>query len=201
MDKILSGSTVVLASHNKGKLIEMQDLLAPFDIRILSAQELNLSEAIEDGETFAENALIKARLAAKESEKISIADDSGLCVEALDNAPGVHSARWAQTKEGVRDFDYGMEKIQKQIQDNTNRNAFFISVLAVVWPDGKEQVFEGRIEGQITWPPQGENGFGYDPIFTPNGYNKTFAQMDRQQKQTLSHRSIAFKKLITTLCE
>ncbi len=200
MHKFSKGITVVLASHNAGKLKEMQDLLASFEIEVLSAKALNLSEAVEDGETFAENALIKARAAALESGKIAIADDSGLCVEALGNAPGIYSARWAQNEAGERDFAYGMEKIHHQLAAHSNKKAFFISVLAVVWPDGSEQLFEGRIDGQITWPPQGHNGFGYDPIFTPCGHKQSFAQMPKAQKQALSHRAMAFQKLIKALC-
>ncbi len=199
--KIKPQSIIILASHNKGKLIEMQDLLTPYDISVHSSEELELIEPIEDGKTFAENALIKARSASKESGEIAIADDSGLCVEALNEAPGIYSARWAQTNEGERDFQKGMEKIHHQIGDNPNRKAFFISVLAVVWPNGDEQIFEGRIEGHITWPPRGENGFGYDPIFTPVGYQNTFAEMDKEEKKSISHRSLAFQKLIKALCE
>lgn len=200
--KIRPQSTVVLASHNKGKLKEMQDLLAPYDIKVQSSVELGLSEPIEDGETFAENALIKARAAAQESGFIAIADDSGLCVEALDNAPGVYSARWAQTDDGERDFYKAMEKIHEQIGDNPNRKAFFISSLAVIWPEEEEEhVFEGRVDGLITWPPKGDKGFGYDPIFTPKGYEQSFAEMENEDKKSISHRGQAFEKLIKALCE
>lgn len=199
--KIAPQSTVILASHNKGKLSEMQDLLAPFDIHVQSSRELGLSEPIEDGQNFAENALIKARAAAQESGHIAIADDSGLCVEALNNAPGIFSARWAETEQGGRDFAQGMKKIHEQMGENPNRKAFFISVLAVVWPEGEECLFEGRVDGHITWPPKGEKGFGYDPIFTPKGYDKTFAEMENNDKKAISHRGLAFEKLIATLCQ
>ncbi len=199
--KINAQSTVVLASHNSGKLSEMQDLMAPYNVKVVSSDELNLSEPIEDGKTFAENALIKARIAAKESGKIAIADDSGLCVEALNNAPGVHSARWALNSEGERDFYKAMEKLHEQIGDNPNRKAFFISVLAVVWPNGHEEIFEGCINGRITWPPKGTGGFGYDPIFTPDGHEKSFAEMKKEEKKSISHRALAFQSLTKALCQ
>lgn len=189
---------IVLASHNQGKLAEMQALLVPYQITVDSSYNLGLVEPIEDGKTFAENALIKARSAAKESGQISISDDSGFCVEALDDAPGIYSARWAGKE---RDFNIAMRRVYDELGDNPNKTAYFITVLAVVWPNGEEKTYEGRIEGQITWPPRGDKGFGYDPIFIPNGLTQTFAEIGREDKQKISHRGQAFRLLIADLFE
>lgn len=196
--KIQPHSHIILASHNQGKLVEMQALLAPFQITVDSSYNLGLTEPIEDGATFAENALIKARSAAKESGQIAISDDSGFCVEALDDAPGIYSARWAG--EG-RDFNIAMQRVHDELGDNPNKSAYFITVLAVVWPDGTEKTFEGRIMGKISWPPRGNKGFGYDPIFIPDGKNETFAEITREDKQKISHRGQAFQLLIADLLD
>lgn len=196
--KIHPHSHIILASHNQGKLVEMQELLAPYQITANSSYNLGLTEPIEDGLTFAENALIKARSAAKESGQIAISDNSGFCVEALDDAPGIYSARWAG--EG-RDFNIAMQRVHDELGDNPKKSAYFITVLAVVWPDGTEKTYEGRIMGQISWPPRGDKGFGYDPIFIPNGKNETFAEIEREDKQKISHRGQAFQLLIADLLD
>lgn len=194
--KIHQGSEVILASHNKGKLKEMQELMKPFKVSIRSSLELGLSEPVEDGSTFAENALIKARSAAKESGQIAISDDSGFCVKALDDKPGIYSARWAGDE---RNFNMAMQRVHNELGETTDKQAYFIAVLAVVWPTGQEKVYEGRIDGSIAWPPRGERGFGYDPMFIPHGYEQTFAEILPQEKQQISHRALAFQKLIADL--
>ena len=183
---------LVIATHNKGKAKEIAQLLAGQVETVLTAGELGLSEPVEDGETFIENALIKARSGARESGKLCLADDSGLAVNALGGAPGIYSARWAGPE---KDFGKAMETVMSELNEFEDKSAAFICVLALCWPDGREEVFEGRVEGRIVWPPRGGKGFGYDPIFAPRGYNITFAEMEPEQKHKISHRAAAFKKL------
>jgi len=183
---------LLIATHNKGKAKEIAVLLRPYVRKFYTAGDLGLPEPVEDGRTFAENAQIKAISAAKISGKVALADDSGLVVNALGGAPGIYSARWAG--EG-RDFSKAMLKVHDSLADSMDRSAYFVCVLAMAWPDGHTELFEGRIDGQIVWPARGKNGFGYDPIFQPEGYDVTFAQM-KSEKHEISHRAVAFDRLV-----
>ena len=187
---------LVLASHNPGKITELQAIIPPSIRPLYSIKDLGLSEPEETRVTFEENALIKAKQAAILSKLPSLADDSGIVIPALDGAPGVVSARWAGEK---RDFNVAMGKVYKELGKKgitaiTGCPAFFISVLAIAWPDGHHQSFEGRIDGTLAWPPRGTKGFGYDAMFVPDGYTQTFGEMDPTQKNTISHRAKAFAK-------
>jgi XTP/dITP diphosphohydrolase len=192
---------LVIATHNPGKLREMRELLAPYRIEVVSAGELRLPEPDEHGASFADNARIKAQAAASVSGLPAFADDSGLVVDALDGAPGIHSARWAGPD---KDFPAGMQKIEDLLLslNATNRAAHFISALCVAWPDGHVEEFEGRVDGTLVWPPRGTQGFGYDPMFLPHGFDRTFGEMPAEEKhglpprgRGLSHRARAFVKL------
>lgn len=187
------GDRLVIASHNKGKVSEIQDLLLPYGIECVSAHDLNLTEAEETGTTFVENAIIKAKSAASESGLYSLADDSGFAVRALNGDPGVYSARWAGPD---RDFDMAMRLVHEKLEDHADKSASFICVLALCAPDGNVQTFEGRVDGQMVWPPRGDKGFGYDPVFIAHGHDKTFAEIDPAQKHAVSHRADAFQKFI-----
>lgn len=186
---------ILVASHNPGKVREIQDLLRPFDVEAISAAKLGLEAPEETGRTFAENALIKAYAAAKQCGFAALSDDSGLCVEALDGAPGIHSARWAGPE---RDFNPAMAKVHAELEKTgtDNRRAYFICALCLVWPEGKAETFEGRVYGALTWPPRGDNGFGYDSMFVPDGHDITFGEMEPDKKHALSHRARAFAQLI-----
>ncbi|KDE21433.1 nucleoside-triphosphate diphosphatase [Acetobacter aceti 1023] len=187
--KLKRGSTLVLATHNAGKLAEFAKLLADFGIKVVSAGELNLPEPEETATTFAGNAAIKALAAAKAANLPALADDSGLCVAALDGAPGIYSARWAGPN---KDFASAMARIEDGIGQG-KRNAWFMCVLCLALPDGRTESFEGRIDGQIVWPPRGTQGHGYDPIFAPKGETRTFAEMADAEKNAISHRARAFE--------
>ena len=203
MSRKLTGP-VVIATHNPGKLAELRELLAPFSITAQSAGELGLSEPQETGKTFAANARIKAMAAAKAADRPAFADDSGLVVDVLGGEPGIHSARWAGPD---KDFRFAMNKIQTLLIERgaktpAQRRAHFIAALCLAWPDGHVEEFEGRVDGVAVWPPRGDQGFGYDPLFLPDGSNRTFGQMSAQEKhglppkgQGLSHRARAFVKL------
>ena len=193
MTRRFSAPRLVVASHNAGKVREIADLLAPFAIDIVSAAELNLPEPEETGDTFTANALLKAEEAVQGSGLPALADDSGLAVEALDGAPGLYSARWAGPE---RDFQRAMALVQEKLGQTPDRRAYFISVLALAWPDGHTECFEGRVHGDLIWPPRGDKGFGYDPMFLLNGYDVTFGEMNYDEKQSISHRAVAFQKLI-----
>ena len=184
---------LVVATHNKGKLREFQNLLAPYMSDVTSAGELNLPEPEETGTTFTENALLKAHAAAQLSNSVALADDSGLCVAALAGAPGLYSARWAGPE---KDFSVAMQRVQDELGETKDRSAYFICVLALAWPDGHSETIEGRVDGQIVWPPRGDKGHGYDPVFMPRGETRTFAEMEEEEKNALSHRGIAVRKLI-----
>lgn len=192
---------LVLASHNKGKLVEIAELLKPFGKSVVSAGELGFTEPEETEDTFEGNARIKAHFAAKSSGLPALSDDSGLQVMALDNAPGVYSADWAETPNG-RDFKMAMGKVWDELQ-KTNKpapyKARFICVLCVAWPDGHDEVFHGTVDGTIVWPMCGSNGFGYDPIFQPLGHTQTFGEIGAAEKHAMSHRADAFAKL-TSKC-
>ena len=195
------GSRIVIASHNPGKVREIGELLEPLGFSVVSAGELGLPEPEETGTTFAENALIKARAAAAASGLPALADDSGLCVDALDGAPGIHSARWGGPE---KDFDMAMRLIEEKLQaagavEPDQRKAHFTCALALAWPDGEAKVFEGEVHGRLVWPPRGEKGFGYDPVFVPEGHEITFAEMEPEQKHAMSHRARAFEKLVAWL--
>ena len=196
MHKLTPETQIVIASHNQGKVQEMADLLAPYQIKVLTAKALGLPEPEETGATFRENAELKARLAADKSGQIALSDDSGLAVEALNGAPGILSARWAGAE---RDFTQACRHVWENISENMspgknlNTNAAFICVLALAWPQGQTVSFEGRVEGQIVWPPRGQNGFGYDPIFVANGHRLSFGEMKPEDKHKISHRARAFE--------
>ncbi|NOW44309.1 XTP/dITP diphosphohydrolase [Novosphingobium sp. SG751A] len=198
----LSGK-IVIATHNLGKLAEMQKMLAPYGLECVSAGELGLKEPEEVGTTFIENALIKARFAAVESGLPALADDSGLCVQALGGRPGVYTADWAERHwyEGPegRDWFMAMGKVEGLLCEHgpdVGRAAHFACVLALAWPDGVDAVYEGRVDGTMTWPPRGRLGFGFDPVFIPRGYNQTFAEIPPADKAKISHRADAFAKLV-----
>ncbi len=188
---------LVLATHNAGKVKEFETLLAGLTVQVESAADHNLFEPEETRTTFEENALIKARAACAATGLPSLADDSGLAVEALGGAPGIYSARWAGPE---KDFGHAMQRIHDELNgDVEGQKAAFVAVLALVFPDGREEIFEGRVEGTLTWPARGDKGFGYDPIFVPGGYDISFAQMDPAEKNALSHRSKAVKQFTTFL--
>ena len=192
----LNDQDLVIASHNSGKVKEISELLKPYAARFYSAAEPDLEEPEETASTFVGNAVLKARAAAQASGKVSLADDSGLSVNALNGEPGIYSARWAGEP---RDFYKAMEKVNVALGDSQDRSAAFICVLALAWPDGSMETFEGRVEGDIVWPPRGDKGFGYDPVFVATGMNRTFAEIDPSDKHRISHRADAFSKLESRL--
>jgi XTP/dITP diphosphohydrolase len=200
MVRKLTEPRLVIASHNEGKLREIADLLAPFGVAAVPAAELGLPEPDETGATFSENAELKARASAKGSGLPALADDSGLAVHALDGEPGIHSARWAETPDG-RDFLVAMQRVETALQGKSDRSAHFVSVLALAWPDGHIECFEGRVDGALVWPPRGENGFGYDPVFLPDGHDMTFGEMAPAAKNPITHRADAFAKLVAACFE
>ena len=189
--KVARGSTLLLASHNQGKVREIADLLSPFGITVRGAAELGLAEPEETGETFAENALLKVRAAAEASDLVALADDSGLCVAALDGAPGIHSARWAGPG---RDFAVAMARVERELGPSRDTTAKFVCVLALAAPSGETRIFEGEVRGHLVFPPRGRNGFGYDPIFVADGMNETFGEIAPALKHSISHRARAFEK-------
>ncbi|RIJ23393.1 RdgB/HAM1 family non-canonical purine NTP pyrophosphatase [Henriciella barbarensis] len=198
MTRKLEKGRLVAATHNKGKVRELKDLFEPVGMEVVSAIELDLDEPEETEQTFSGNALIKARAACKATGAPALSDDSGLEVDALGGMPGVHTAIWAGEP---RDFYVAMEKVETLLKESgaTDRTARFVSTLAVVWPDGHEEVFEGTVEGEVVWPPRGENGFGFDPVFVANGKTETFGEMDPAKKHAMSHRADAFAKLKAAL--
>jgi XTP/dITP diphosphohydrolase len=212
----LGAGRLVIASHNEGKVREIVDLLGRYGVEPVSAAELGLPEPDEIGTTFIDNADLKARAAADLSGLPALADDSGICVEALGDRPGIFSARWALVDphvppdadpgqvEGERDFDRAMARVEAELEAlgaDASRNAHFICALALCWPDGHSEWFEGRVDGTLAWPPRGSNGFGYDPIFVPAGHEITFGEMDPVEKHSLSHRADAFRKLVAALLQ
>lgn len=206
----LSSGRIVIATHNPGKLAEMRELLALYGIDAISAGELALAEPDENGMTFSENARIKAVAAARAAKLPALADDSGLAVEALDGAPGIHSARWAGAD---RNFYHAMEKIEQELRQRSattpeRRRAHFVSALCLAWPDGHTEQFEARVAGALVWPPRGTRGFGYDPMFLPDGQQRTFGEMSSEEKhglpprgKGLSHRARAFLKFAEACLE
>ncbi|MBL0848922.1 MAG: RdgB/HAM1 family non-canonical purine NTP pyrophosphatase [Candidatus Liberibacter ctenarytainae] len=215
MRKLIEKS-IVIASHNDGKINEIRNLIQPLDFKVKSSLELGLIIPEETGNTFEENAIIKAVSASQVTAMPALADDSGLVVDALGGKPGIYSARWAETSSGKRDFYVAMQKVENAllaINAHTSplRSAYFISVLCLAWPDGCVELFRGRVDGTIVWPPRGKLGFGYDPIFQPKGCDRTFGEMTEQEKNgditekilstlddtvLLSHRSRALKSFL-----
>ena len=185
---------LIFASHNPGKIAEIKELLAPYGIEVLSAADAGLPDVEETGRTFEENAYIKARAAAQAKHIPCIADDSGLCVDAIGGKPGVYTARYAPN----RDFDIGMDKLLKELNDTNpqNRAAHFSCVIVIAYPDGAYKAFEGRVDGNIATQKTGEAGFGYDPIFIPTGYTRSFAEFSSEEKNKISHRGRALQKFI-----
>lgn len=193
-----AGDRLLVATHNAGKLAEIADLLLPFAVTVVSAAELRLPEPAETESTFVGNARIKAHAGARASGLPSLADDSGISVDALDGAPGVYTADWAEAP-GGRDFVQAMARtwaLLETVSAPYPRRAQFRCTLVLAWPDGHEEVFDGLMPGQVTWPMRGDQGHGYDPIFQPDGFDVTFGQMDRWEKNKISHRADAFRKLV-----
>ena len=188
---------LVIASHNKGKIREIFDLLAPFGVEVVGGTEFGFEEPVEDGATFLENAAIKSRFFAEKTGLPSLADDSGLVVPALNGDPGIYSARWAGES---KDFSVAMDKVEEALIEKTgtneNHDAHFVCALSLTWPDGHTEQFEGKVFGKLSFPQRGDNGFGYDPIFIPDGYDIVFAEMDVVEKHKISHRADAFGKLV-----
>ena len=184
---------LVIASHNPGKVGEIATLLAPFGAKAVAAAEWGLPEPEETGDSFADNAELKARAAAKASGLAALADDSGLQVAALDGRPGIRSARWAGPE---KDFRVAMRRVEEALSGLDNRRANFACALALCWPDGHMETFEGFVFGSLVWPPRGEKGFGYDPMFAADGHDVTFGEMEPDEKQRISHRADAFRKLV-----
>ncbi len=203
MTRRIGSGTLVIATHNAGKLKEIGALLEPYGVKCISAGSLGLPEPKETGTTFVQNALLKAHAAAEASGLAALADDSGLSVAALDGRPGVYTADWAERQwfEGDpgRDWYMAMGKVEGMLQakgSETPRDAWFSCVLAIAWPEGESAVYEGRVDGALTWPPRGTMGFGYDPVFVPSGRSVTFAELDPDEKHRISHRADAFAKLV-----
>ncbi|MEB3414951.1 RdgB/HAM1 family non-canonical purine NTP pyrophosphatase [Alteriqipengyuania sp. WL0013] len=203
MTRRLSSGKLVIATHNAGKLKEISALLAPHGVSCISAGSLGLPEPAETGTTFVQNALIKARAAAEASGMPALADDSGLAVDALGGRPGVYTADWAERQwfegQAGRDWYMAMGKVEGLLSEkgpDVDRSAAFHCVLALAWPDGEQAVYEGTAPGSLTWPPRGEMGFGYDPVFVPQGREQTFAEIAPEEKHAISHRADAFAKLV-----
>lgn len=199
------GGKLVIATHNAGKLREIAALIEPLGIACVGAEELGLPEPEEIGNTFADNADLKAREAADLSGLPALADDSGLCVDALHGRPGIFSARWAEDEDGNRDWFRAMEKVWGEVEGtapDAPPAAHFACSLAIAWPnDGQAETFDGRVDGILVWPPRGDRGFGYDPIFMPIGHDQTFGELDPKLKHDISHRADAFRKLVQALKE
>ena len=195
MIRLHPGDRLVVASHNPGKVREIRALIAPFGIETLGAAELALAEPEETGTSFAENATLKAEAAMQTSGLPALSDDSGLCVAALEGAPGIYSARWAGLG---KDFRIAMDRVQRELMEKGARDmrAHFVCALALAAPDAPAQIFEGRVFGTLTFPPRGDKGFGYDPIFVPEGHRHTFGEMDPDAKHAMSHRARAFAKFV-----
>ena len=203
MARKFGDAKLVVASHNAGKVREITELMEPLAVETVSADALGLAEPDETGATFRANAELKARAAAASSGLASLADDSGLCVDALGGQPGIHSARWAGP---ARDFDAAMMRVDQELKAAgadmpDTRRATFVAALALAWPDGHIECVEGRVNGTLVWPPRGARGFGYDPIFQLDGYDITFGEMDPAHKHAISHRAVAFARLLSACFE
>jgi XTP/dITP diphosphohydrolase len=203
----LEGRKIVVASHNAGKLKEFADLMGPFGLEAKSARDYGLPEPDETGTTFEENAYIKAYAAAKATGLPALSDDSGLMIDALGGQPGVYTANWAETPDGTRDFGIAMQRAEVAMQEvgavtPDQRKGRFVAVICLAWPDGEAEYFRGEAEGTLVWPPRGASGFGYDPVFLPDGHQRTFGEMTAEEKHgwkpgqaaALSHRARAFQK-------
>ena len=200
-ERSLRNQKLVVASHNPGKLKEINELLGPYGVAAVSAGSLGLPEPEETGSTFEANAELKSEAAAKGSGLVALADDSGLCVDALGGDPGIYSARWAGPS---KDFALAMRNVEEKLEARgatspDARKAHFVSVLSVAWPDGHVENFRGEVHGTLVWPPRGKRGFGYDPMFLPEGRSETFGEMDPDAKHEISHRAVAFRKLVDAL--
>jgi len=197
------GDQLVIATHNPGKLREIAALIEPLGFDCVGAEDLGLPEPEEIGNSFADNADLKAREAADLSGLPALADDSGLCVDALHGLPGIFSARWAEDSDGNRDWMRAMERVWREVEaagPEAGHDAHFACVLAIAWPnDGQTESFDGRVDGTLVWPPRGEKGFGYDPMFVPAGFDATFGELDPELKHSISHRAQAFKKLVAAI--
>ncbi|MCA0431670.1 MAG: RdgB/HAM1 family non-canonical purine NTP pyrophosphatase [Proteobacteria bacterium] len=201
MKRTLRGEKVLIATHNKGKLEEFREILAPFSVTVVSAGELGLAEPEETESTFEGNARIKAQAAMEATGLITISDDSGLCVDALDGAPGVYTANWAGPN---RDWMMAMRTVEEKLQAKgataaAQRTASFMATLCVLWPDGEERFYVGKVPGHLSWPPRGAFGHGYDPVFVPDGETTTYGEMSHEKKNSLSHRARAVEKLVKDL--
>lgn len=194
---MLKHKEIIFASHNKGKISEIRNILSPYGIKVLSGEDIDLPDVEETGKTFEENAYLKALTAAKEKNIPCIADDSGLCVDAIGGKPGVYTARYAPN----RDFDKGMDKLLNELAEtkSNNRSAHFACVIVLAYPNGSYKSFEGRVDGHIATQKQGSAGFGYDPIFIPTGFNRSFAEFNSDEKNKISHRGRALQKFIQYL--
>ncbi|KIN65741.1 Non-canonical purine NTP pyrophosphatase [Sulfitobacter noctilucae] len=198
MTRKFTDKRILFATHNAGKLEELQELFAPFDVVVVGAAEMNLPEPDETETTFVGNARIKAHAAAKATGMPALSDDSGIEVEALDGAPGVYTADWAETPKG-RDFLMAMTKTHNLLEELDAphpRRARFCATMVLAWPDGHDEVFEGKVTGSLVWPLRGELGHGYDPMFQPDGFSQTFAEMTHAEKNSISHRADVFAKLL-----
>ena len=184
---------LIIASHNSGKVREIGELLDPWSVEVVSAAELNLPEPEETGLTFAANAKLKAHAAALAAKLPALADDSGLSVNALDGSPGIYSARWGGPE---KNFDVAMARVNAEMGDAADRRAQFVCALALTWPDGHSEIFEGTVDGTLVWPPRGDRGFGYDPMFLGEGDTGTYGEIEPMEKHAKSHRAVAFRKLI-----
>ncbi|MBU2091543.1 MAG: RdgB/HAM1 family non-canonical purine NTP pyrophosphatase [Alphaproteobacteria bacterium] len=193
MARLFQENRLVIASHNPGKLREIAELLAPFDVEVVSAGDLGISEPEETGLTFRANAELKARHSAEASGLPALADDSGLAVTALNGDPGIYSARWAGPS---KDFQMAMRKVEDGLSGKTDRSAHFVCALALAWPDGHVEIFEGTVDGTLVWPPRGEKGFGYDAMFQPTGQTLTYGEIEPADKHATSHRAAAFGQLV-----
>lgn len=199
------GERLVIATHNPGKLREIAAMIEPLGLNCVGAEELGLPEPEEIGNSFADNADLKAREAADLSGLPALADDSGLCVDALHGLPGIFSARWAEDENGIRDWMRAMERVWREVEaasPEAGHDAHFACALAIAWPnDGQTETFDGRVDGTLVWPPRGARGFGYDPMFIPVGHDETFGEIEPNLKHQISHRANAFRKLVAALQE
>jgi len=195
MTRVFDGNELVIATHNEGKLKEIREMLGDSTITFYSAGDLNLEDPEETEDSFIGNAVLKAKASAGATGKVALADDSGLAVDALNGDPGIYSARWAGSDRD-RDFDMAMGLVNDKLGDNPNRRAKFVCAMALVWPDGHVETVEGEIYGNLVWPTRGENGMGYDPMFQPDGEERTFGEMSSEEKHSISHRADALQKII-----
>lgn len=196
MTRLFTGDELVIATHNRGKLDEISAVLGGRVKKFYTSSDFGLEAPAETGTTFLENATIKALFTARATGKPTLADDSGLCVDALDGAPGVYTADWAEKSDGSRDFFYAMKTVHEKIGDNPNRRGQFVSCLALAWPDGHVESVEVRVPGTLVWPLRGDAGHGFDPMFEPEGFNRTYAEMTLDEKNAISHRGASLREML-----